>query len=57
MMQHLIQKKVEVITGDMTYEGVLIEIGESEVQLQGRTGWIVVPLEKVLHIREVDQDE
>lgn len=56
-MQHLIRKKVEVMTGETTYRGILIEIGESEVQLQGENGWIGVPLERVLSIREVDQDE
>lgn len=56
-MQHLIHKNVEVITGDITYEGILIEVGERDVQLQGRSGWIVVPLERILDIREVDREE
>lgn len=55
-MRHLLQKKVEVITGETTYRGILIEVGVSEIQLQGENGWIVVPSERVLDIREVDQE-
>ena len=56
-MQHLIRKKVEVITSETTYRGILIEISETEINLQGENGWIVVPAEKVLDIREVDQSD
>lgn len=54
-MQHLIHKNVEVITSETTYRGILIEVGISEIQLQGETGWIVVPLEKVLEVREAEE--
>jgi hypothetical protein len=53
-MQHLIGKEVEVVTTEIIYRGTLIEIGETDIHLQSESGWIVVPLEKVLDIREVD---
>jgi len=53
-MQELIGKEVEVITAEITYRGVLIEIGESEIQLQSQYGWIVVPVDKVADIRAVE---
>ena len=51
-MHELIGKEVEVRTADISYKGILIEIGETEVHLQAETGWIVVPVEKVVDIRE-----
>lgn len=56
-MQHLIRKEVEVITSETTYKGILIEISETEINLQGENGWIVVPAGKVLDIREVDKSD
>ncbi|MBI4849391.1 MAG: hypothetical protein HY808_12595 [Nitrospirae bacterium] len=51
MIQELIGKKVEVITGDVTYRGTLVEIGETEIYLQAEEGWIVVPVDKVVDVR------
>ena len=51
-MYELIGKEVEVDTTETLYRGVLVEIGENEVHLQSETGWIVVPLEKVVDIKE-----
>ena len=56
-MQHLIRKDVEVTTADMVYRGILIEIGETEIHLQGTSGWIVVPVQNVLDIREVESPD
>lgn len=50
-MHELTGKEVEVITADMTYRGILVEIGEQDIHLQTENGWIVVPLEKVMDIR------
>jgi len=50
-MQELIGKQVEVVTGDMVYRGILIEINEAEIYLQAEDGWITVPVEKVVHVR------
>ncbi len=49
---NLIGKIVDVETGDMTYTGRLIEVGEDEVQLESKTGWIIIPVEKVVFIKE-----
>jgi hypothetical protein len=51
-MINLVGKIVEVETGDMTYTGKLIEVGEDEVQLESVSGWIVVPVEKIVSIKE-----
>jgi hypothetical protein len=49
---NLVGKIVEVETGEMTYTGRLIEVGEDEVQLESKTGWIVIPVEKIVFIKE-----
>lgn len=51
MMHELIGKKVEVITGDITYRGILIEIGETEIYLQAAEGWITVPVDRVVDVK------
>lgn len=52
-MHELIGKEVEVKTTETLYMGVLINIEENDVYLQSETGWIVVPLEKVVDIKEL----
>lgn len=52
-MHELIGKKVEVQTTDMLYKGILIEVSETDVNLQSETGWIVVPLDRVVNIKAV----
>jgi hypothetical protein len=51
-MNNLVGKIVEVETGEMTYTGRLIEVGEDEVQLESVSGWIVIPVEKIVFIKE-----
>ncbi len=53
-MQELVGKKVEVDAMDVTYRGVLVEIGETEVHLQSDTGWISIPMDRVVNIRAVE---
>ena len=53
MMFELIGKEVEVHTADISYKGTLFEIGEKDIHLQAETGWIVVPVEKVVDIKLV----
>ncbi len=53
-MEELTGKKVEVNTVDTLYTGILVEIGESEVQLQSETGWVVIPLERVVEIKAAE---
>lgn len=54
MMRELFGRKVEVVTADTTYEGTLMEVGEAEVHLQAETGWIVVPVDRVVEIRAAE---
>ncbi len=51
-MQELVGKTVEVNASDITYKGILVEIGEKEVHLQTETGWVVIPLDRIVDIRE-----
>jgi hypothetical protein len=53
-MYELIGKEVEVNTVEITYRGVLIEVGENEIQLQSQYGWISIPLEKVTDVKAVN---
>lgn len=53
-MQELTGREVEVITFETVYRGILIEIGVSEVHIQSETGWIVVPVEKIVDIRAME---
>lgn len=53
-MHQFINKEVEVITSETLYRGILIEIGESEIQMQSENGWISVPMERILDIRLKD---
>lgn len=50
-MQELIGKEVEVITIDVVYRGVLIEVGETEVYLSSESGWITIPMANIAEIR------
>ena len=52
-MQELIDKEVEVTTVETIYRGVLIEISETEVNIRSETGWLVIPLDRVVDIKEV----
>ncbi|MBI5025640.1 MAG: hypothetical protein HZC12_02705 [Nitrospirae bacterium] len=53
MMEKLIGKEVEVVADDVTYRGILIEIGEEEMHLESSGGWIVIPVEKIASVQEV----
>ncbi|MDP2167246.1 MAG: hypothetical protein Q8J64_02810 [Thermodesulfovibrionales bacterium] len=53
-MIELIGKKVVVEAMGITYTGRLVEMGETEVHLEGESGWIVVPVENISSIREAD---
>ncbi len=50
-MQELIGKEVEVKTVETIYRGVLVEISEAEVNIQSETGWLVIPLDRVVEIK------
>lgn len=51
-MQDLVEKDVEVLALETTYKGKLIEIGETEVYLLAESGWIAIPVEKIISIKE-----
>jgi hypothetical protein len=55
MTQELIGKEVEVKTFETLYRGVLVELGEIEIHLQSETGWMVIPVDKVIEIIEAGQ--
>ncbi len=52
-MQELTGKEVEVKTVDISYRGILVEIGERDIHLQSANGWIVVPVDMVVDIKAV----
>ncbi len=54
LMQELVGKAVEVQTVETLYRGVLVEIGESEVSLQAETGWVIIPLDRVVNIQAAE---
>jgi hypothetical protein len=54
MMHELIRKEVEVITPEIIYRGILMEVTETEISLQSVNGWISIPMERVLDVRAVD---
>jgi hypothetical protein len=48
----LVGKEVEVGTVHVTYRGKLVELNETEVHLETSSGWLVIPVEQVVFIRE-----
>ncbi len=54
-MQELVGKEVEVNASDVVYRGVLVEIGDREVHLQSETGWVVIPLDRIVEIKAAGQ--
>lgn len=51
-MIDLMGKLVEVMANNITYTGRLVEIGETEVHLETEFGWVVIPVESIISIRE-----
>lgn len=51
-MTDLIGKIVDVETPDVIYTGKLIEIGEEEVHIESESGWVVIPVDRIVLIRE-----
>jgi len=52
MIEELIGKEVEVITLDIVYRGVLVEVNDKEVHLQSESGWIVIRVDRVVNIAQ-----
>ena len=51
-MIDLVGKIVDVETTDIKYTGKLIEINEEEVYIESESGWVVIPVEKIMLIKE-----
>jgi hypothetical protein len=51
-VQDLRGREVEVITADITYRGILVEVDEHEVYLRSESGWITISVNNVAEIRE-----
>jgi len=57
-LHKLVRKRVEVVAhGGIVYKGQLIEASEEAIFLKGDTGWITIPMEKVVAVREEGADE
>lgn len=48
----LVGKIVDVETPDVIYTGKLIEVSEVDVHLESESGWIVIPVDRIVLIRE-----
>ena len=49
----LVRKRVEVLArGGITYRGVFIEANEDTIYLKSDTGWITIPMERVVSVKE-----
>lgn len=40
-------KRVRVYAGDIIYSGILIEVSEENIELQGDNQWITIPVNNV----------
>lgn len=49
-MTELIGKLVEVNANNITYTGKLMEIGEDDISLEAKAGWMVIPLDRITSI-------
>lgn len=54
-MMELIGRYVDVIANNITYTGKLVEVSETEVYLEGESGWVVIPVEKVALIKQSEE--
>jgi hypothetical protein len=54
-MKEFLGKSVVVASCDeITYRGLLVEIDEQAIHLEGETGWIIIPFDRILNISEAD---
>lgn len=51
-LNSLIGRMVIVIAADITYRGILVEVSEDSVELQGESGWVTIPVDNINSIRE-----
>jgi len=50
-IQSMIGKEVEVIANGMRYEGILIEVSDSEVHLKGSFQYVSLPVSTVSEVK------
>jgi len=50
-LQKMLDRQVEVKTGDAVYRGRLVEITEEAVCLMARTGWREVSMDRIIAIK------
>jgi hypothetical protein len=55
-LYELTGKIVEVGTVETNYTGKLIEVNETEVHIETEGGWLVIPVDRVVFIREAGQE-
>ena len=46
-LHEMIGKRVRVNAGDIVYSGILIEVTEENIELQGDNQWITIPVNNV----------
>jgi hypothetical protein len=51
LLDHMQGRIVVVQAGGIGYRGILKEVSEEQVCLQGLTGWREIPMEKIARIR------
>ncbi len=51
-IQFLTGKRVRIIAGDISYTGVLVEVTETSVEVQGDGQWITIPVDSISSICE-----
>lgn len=56
LLDHMQGRIVVVHAGGVGYRGILREISEEQICMQGLTGWREIPLEKVTRIRLAKQE-
>lgn len=49
-------KRVKIIAGDIAYTGLLVEVTEDLVELQGDGQWLTIPLDSISSITEGDSE-
>ena len=54
----LVRKRVEIhARGGIVYRGVFIEASEDTIHLKCDTGWITIPMERVVSVKEEGVEE
>ncbi len=53
-MRELVGREVEVITQDVVYRGILVEVGETEVHIRSESGWLAIPVANIAEVKPVE---